>query len=162
MFERNIDITLTLGQCRYSADGRTVRLGGGAGCGRLSRGSVRAHAAGDGADVRAFCESPRADALITACADGRLCQWDVTSGALVRSYAAHTGEALDCAFVDTQEFVSMARTRRCACGRWRTTSAAVFVAKLRYAAKTASQKRRRVLALDVQGCSNFFDVVRER
>jgi hypothetical protein len=38
----------------------------------------------------------------------------------------------------------------------------VFVAETALAALAASQKRRRVLALDVQGRSYFFDVVRER
>jgi WD40 repeat protein len=165
VFERNIDITLTLGQCSYSADGRTVRLAVGPDVWEVDARGKRAPRtlAGDGADVRAFCESPRADALITACADGRLCQWDVTSGALVRSYAAHTGEALDCAFVDTQEFVSIGADATLRL--WTLAHdqpLAVFVAETALAALAASQKRRRVLALDVQGRSYFFDVVRER
>jgi WD40 repeat protein len=165
VFERDIDITLTLGPCGYSADGRAVRLAVGPDVWEIDARGKRAPRtlAGGGADVRAFCESPRADAVITAGADGRLCQWDAASGALVRTYAAHTGEALDCAFVDAQEFVSIGADATLRL--WTLAHdqpLAVFVAETAIAAVATSQKRRRVLALDVQGRSYFFDVVKER
>jgi WD40 repeat protein len=164
VFEWGIEISRTLGPCAYSADGRTVRLVAGADVWEVDvRGRRKTRTlAGSGGDVLAFCESLGGDAVVTADADGRLCHWDAARGTLEHTYAAHTGQAVDCAFIDRQEFVSIgADGTLCLWTLADDKPLGVFVAETGLAALATSRRRRRVLALDVQGRSYFLDVVRE-
>jgi hypothetical protein len=96
VFEWDIAINRPIGQCSYSGDGGTVRLAVGTELWEVSARGRRMMRTltGATADVLGFCESPGGSAIVAACADGRLCQWETASGTLARTAPPTTRRSL--------------------------------------------------------------------
>jgi WD40 repeat protein len=159
--ELDLPLQVVVGPCHFSGDSRRVRLAIGAAVVELDRDGRGRELVGGESPVTAFCESHEGRLLLVAHADGHLQLWDTGSGAALRRYDAHDGEAVDAVFVDGRRFVSVGQDATLRL--WRTTGPrceAVFVARAALAAVDAGRRGRRVLAVDVHGGAYWLSVER--